>query len=193
MAEMVIFLAILAVIMIAVYSFEANVFIYTNQSGVQITNTWQAEALLKPMTKELRGMVPSATGSYPIASVATSSIAFFVDVNNDGSIEEVRYFLSNGNLYRGVTVPSGSPLSYNLNNETKKVLANGVVSSSTLPLFRYFDGTYEGTSTPLVYPINISSIRYMDINVIIDSDPNRSPVPRTFTSGVSLRNLKNNL
>ena len=191
--ELIIAIGILGLIMVAVYAFEANIFIYTNESGVQITNTWQAEAVLKPMTLELRTMMPSATGSYPILSVGTSTITFFINADNDASIERVRYFLSSSTLYRGQIDPSGSPPVYIQSNEKLKTLANGVLSSSTLSLFQYYDGSYEGTSSPLTYPLNISSIKLVRINVIIDTDPGRTPALKTFTSSVSLRNLKNNL
>ncbi len=193
LAELIIVIGILGIIMVAIYAFEANIFIYTNQSQAQINNTWQAEAVLKPITKELRGMVPSATGSYPIASAGTSSITFFANVDVDSNIEQVRYYLASSTLYRGQTDPTGSPATYNPANEITKILANGVRASSTLPLFQYYDSSYEGTTSPLAYPLNISSIRLINVNIIIDTDLGRSPTPRTFTSSVTLRNLKNNL
>lgn len=192
MVEMMIAVAVIGVIMVAVFAIEANLFIYTNQSQTQINNTWQVEAILKPMTKEIRAMIPSANGSYPIALAGTSSITFFDNVNKDSNIEQIRYFLSGTTLYRGQIVPTGNPPIYNPANETLKILATGVRASTTLPIFRYYDSTYQGTSSPLTYPINISSIRLINITVIIDSDPNRSPVPRIFSSSVSPRNLKNN-
>ncbi|MFA6458828.1 MAG: type II secretion system protein [Candidatus Paceibacterota bacterium] len=193
LAEMLVVIAVIGIVMVAVFAFEANIFIYTNQSQTQITNTWQAEAVLKPMTKELRSMIPSASGSYAIFSAATSSITFFNNVNNDTAIEKVRYFLSSTTLYRGQIIPTGNPPVYNPANETLKILATGVRASSTLPVFRYFDSSYQGTSSPLSYPLSISSVRLINVTIIIDSDPNRSPIPRTFSSSVSLRNLKNNL
>lgn len=192
MVEMMVAVAIIGLIMVAVFAIEANLFVYTNQSQTQINNTWQAEAVLKPMTKELRAMIPSASGSYPIYAAGTSSITFFNNINNDTAIEQVRYFLSGATLYRGQIIPTGNPPVYNPANETLKILATGVRASTTLPVFRYYDSSYQGTSSPLVYPLNISSIRLININIIIDSDPNRSPVPRVFSSSVSLRNLKSN-
>ncbi len=194
LVETIVSIGILMVVMIAVYAFESNVFIYNNQAQNQINNTWQAETILKVIAKELRTMVPSATGSYPIYAATDNSITFFSNVDADSSVEQVRYFFvaASSTLNRGVIDPSGSPLGYT-GGEVRKILADGVRASSTLPFFQYFDSTYEGTTTPIAQPgSNISNIRFIKINLIIDSDPNRSPSPRVFTTGVSLRNLKNN-
>lgn len=193
LAELLIVVGIIMIVMIAVFAFQANIFIYTKESQTRINNTWQAEAVLKPMTKELRTMVPSANGTYPILLATSTAVTFYANIDTDADIEQVRYFYSTTTLYRGLTQPSGNPPVYNAANETLKILATGVRASSTLPVFRYYDSTYQGTSSPLAYPLNVSAIRLININIIIDSDPNRSPIPRVFSSSVSLRNLKNNL
>jgi hypothetical protein len=43
------------------------------------------------------------------------------------------------------------------------------------------------------YPIDIQSIRFVKITVIIDKDPKRSPDAMIVSSQVNLRNLKDNL
>ncbi len=72
-------------------------------------------------------------------------------------------------------------------------MINNVVASSTLPIFQYYPATYDGTGSALSIPVTISSVRLVKITVIIDNDPNRSPVPMIVTSSVTLRNLKDNL
>ncbi len=195
LVELLVAVSIMLIVMIAVYAFETNILMYTDQSQVQINNTWQAEAVLKPITKELRSMIPSATGAYPIAAVSSTSLTFFSNIDSDANIEQVRYFYSatNLNLSRGVVEPSGSPPSYNQSNETVSILANGVRMPTNSSVFEYYDNTYQGTSTPMVLPFSISNIRLIRIYLTIDTDPNRSPVVKTFTSSVSLRNLKSNI
>ncbi|MDE2041100.1 MAG: hypothetical protein KGI59_01800 [Patescibacteria group bacterium] len=195
LAELLASIAVLTVILVAIYAFEANVFVYNNEIQTQITNAWQAESVLSTMAKEIRTMVPSGNGSYPIASVSSTSITFFSNVDSDTAAEEVKYFYSTSTntLYRGVIQPSGNPPVYT-GSETDNVLVNGVRASSTLPLFQYFDGYYEGTSSPLnVGNLSISSIRLVRINLTVDTDVNRSPLPITYTTSVSIRNLKSNL
>jgi hypothetical protein len=50
-----------------------------------------------------------------------------------------------------------------------------------------------GTSSPITQPVTPTDVRLIKINLIIDVDPNRAPVIKTYTSQVSIRNLKDNL
>ncbi len=191
-------IAILVVIMMAVGLFQYDVINYNRSGGVALTNTQEVQAMLKTMTRELRSMESGADGAYPISAAATSTVTFYADVNHDNLKEKIRYYLGTttstlNTVYRGVINPSGSPATYNSSTETRKILVTGVRVSSTTPLFQYFDGMYSGTTTPMTYPLNLTSIRLVKITMPIDTDPNRSPIIRTYTTQAELRNLKDNL
>ena len=72
----------------------------------------QARSGVEDAMKYLREASYGSDGSYPIASVATSSITFYANVNNDTFIEQVTYLLQNGTFYRVVGEPSGNPPTY---------------------------------------------------------------------------------
>jgi prepilin-type N-terminal cleavage/methylation domain-containing protein len=194
LVEIVVSVAIFSLVMAGVFTLITNIFHYNNESQNKINNIWQAESLLRTMTKEFRMMVPSGNGSYPILAASTSSITFFANVNGDSSIEQVHYFFSTttSSLYRGIVRPTGLPAVYNQATETKIVLASGIISSSTLPMFQYYGSSYEGVGSPLSFPVVISDIRLININLIIDSDLRQSPTEKIFSTSVSIRNLKSN-
>lgn len=179
--------------MVAVAAFEYDVLDYNRQSQESLNNITDAENILKFMIKELRTMSPSASGSYPILNAATSTITFYSDVNGDGVNDQVRYYLASTTLYRGVTIPSGTPPVYNSGNETISIIANDVRNSPSFPVFEYFDGNYDGTTAPLSYPLNLAVIRLVKVNLTLDTTPDRSPLPVTYTAQATLRNLKDNL
>lgn len=191
--EVVTSIVVLVSIMIAVSAFQFNVLNYNNSSKVALINTQDAQSLLKVMSRELRSMEPSSNGSYPIAAAATNTVTFFTDLDADGTKEQIRYYIATTSLYRGIIKPTGSPLTYVAGNETRKILATGIRNSSATPMFEYFNSSYAGTTTPLTYPLNIPVIRLVRVSLTIDSDPNKSPVVRTFTTQSALRNLKDNL
>ena len=137
-------------------------------------------------------MQPSANGAYPIASASTSTITFFSDVDADSIEDQVRYYIASTTVYKGVIKPTGSPLTYS-GSETTKILATGIRNSSSTPVFEYYDSNYAGTSSPMTYPLTITSIRLIKINLTIDTDVNKAPIWRTFSTQVGLRNLKDNL
>lgn len=193
LVEVLVSLAILSMFIVAGSTFEKDVFsLNTNlQSGLNAQ--LEGRHVVKIMVSELRRTSTSVTGSYPIELASSTAITFYSDTNNDGVIDRIRYFLSGTVIKKGVTKPTGTPYVYNTANETLTTLVNNVVSSSTLPVFQYFTSSYAGTSSPMTYPVDIPSVRLVRINVIIDNDPNRSPVPIIVTSSVSMRNLKDNL
>jgi hypothetical protein len=61
------------------------------------------------------------------------------------------------------------------------------------PLFTYYDDAYAGSGSPLGSPINVNEVRYVHMTLIVDKDPNRTPLPLRIEGGSSVRNLKDNL
>ena len=193
LVEVLISIAVFVVIMGAVAFFEANVFSYQRSAAGSFTTVQDAQVLLKTMARELRSMSAGNDGSYALFQAATSSVIFFSDLNGDGSTERVRYFLSGASLYKGITHASGTPATYPANAESTSTLVTNVRNASSTPVFEYFDGSYDGTTPALVQPVDVGSVRLIKINITLDADPSRSPAAETYSTQVSLRNLKDNL
>jgi hypothetical protein len=91
-----------------------------------------------------------------------------------------------------VVKPAGAPYQYLDANEKISYEVNDIINTGG-KIFEYYDRNYQGSSTPLSYPINIADIRVLRVIVTIDANPTRAPEPITFESQVSVRNLKDNL
>lgn len=158
-----------------------------------------AELVVNTAVAELRSASQSSIGAYPVEVAASSSLAFYSDIDSDPLKERVHYFLSGRDLWKSVIKPAGQPLTYSTSSqpipaaETLMVVLRNVVASSTVPIFSYYGGTYTGTSTPLFQPVNILNVRHVGIKVIVDSDPLRVPPAIIIGSEVTIRNLKDNL
>ena len=85
-------------------------------------------------------------GSFPIAQAASGNLTFFTTYQTGGTVNRVNYSLSGGSLYKTVTVPSGSPLSYGTG------VTNLVLPSESFPSvsFSYYNGNYTGFSTGVI-------------------------------------------
>jgi prepilin-type N-terminal cleavage/methylation domain-containing protein len=193
LTEVVVTIAIFCSIMIAVSAFQYNIISFNRSSTVSLSNVQESQSLMKIMAKELRAMETGSDGSYPIVSASTSSLIFFADNDGDGLKEKLRYFLATTTLYRGSIKPSGNPVTYNNANESIKVMITGIRNSTSTSIFEYYDGMYAGTTTAMTYPLTITSIRLIKLNLTVDSDPNKSPIPIIFSTQAVLRNLKDNL
>jgi prepilin-type N-terminal cleavage/methylation domain-containing protein len=192
LVEVLIALAIFVAVMGAVGLFEVNIFSYQSSISSSFTTVQDAEIILKTMTREIRMTSPSSDGSYAIQTAATNTIMFFADTDGNGIKERIRYYLVGNKLYRASLVPTGSPFTYT-GTESITTLLNNVRNATSTAVFEYFDGSYDGNEPSLSQPVNVSSVRLVKINITLDTDPNRSPAPRTYTTQVTLRNLKNNL
>ena len=193
LAEIVVVVGIFGIIMVAVSSFQRNVFVYNKFSQDSLLSAQDARNIIRIMVKDIRAASPSNNGSYAIAQSATSTLTFFSDTDGDGSKEQIRYYIATTTLMKGSIKPTGSPATYSSENETFSTLAYSIKNATSTALFEYYNNTYAGTSSPMTQPVNVTNIRLIKINLMIDADPNKSPIPRLYTSQVSLRNLKDNL
>ncbi len=141
--------------------------------------------------KDVRKAEESSLGAFPISLVTSTEFIFYANIDDDTTRERVRYVLQNNLLYRGIIEPSGSPLSY-AQPETMTILARDIVNTEVTPLFSYYDEQFTGTSTPLSFPITLSDVRMVRIQLQIERDLNQSPVPFSVEGLVHIRNLKQN-
>lgn len=186
-------LAVFAAVFVAVAAFQANIFIHQRSVSGSLQTVQDAQIILKTMLAELRSAAPAVNGIYTIATAGTSTLSFFSDPKDTGQTQKITYSLIGNRLYRAVISPSGSPLWYNPATQSTTSLLSSVRNLSSMPVFQYYDENYTGTSSPLAQPVNVSSIHLISVTLSLDIDPNKSPIPRTYTTQISLRNLKTNL
>lgn len=169
--------------------------------NTMISNFYRTNAFLLEQTKavdnahrgvstsfiDLREASYGDDGSYPIQTVSTSSITFFSDVDNDGVVEKIRLYLSNGSFYRGVTESTSTPPTYVGQKESTTTIANYVRNSTSTPIFKYYDtnGFQLSSST-----IPIASIASISISLSIDLNPQRAPDILILQETATLRNIR---
>lgn len=164
------------------YFYKTNAYALEQSIAVMQARRGVGDAMLY-----LREASYGSDGSYPIKSVATSSITFYANTNDDSVIEMVTYSLISGTLYRAVATPVGNPLSYADATIATSTVSLPVTNGTSTPLFRYFNNA----GVELFSPIDISNISSIRTTVVVDVNVNRSPVAFTLSGGATLRNLQN--
>ncbi len=134
----------------------------------------------------LREASYGADGTYPLSSAATSTITFYADVNNDGTVEKITLSYANGTLTETMVKPTGTPPTYSGSGSTY-TLASYLVNSSTTPVFQYVSST---TSLLNTSTMNLTDVYAVITTLKVDVDQNRSPAPYTLTSTAALRILR---
>ena len=193
--EVVIGIAVMIMIGSGIIAFERSVLMNTKVLQGQLNAQQQVRKALASFDSDVRSATASAAGAYAIATTATSTFVFYANVDNDSSIEQVRYFLATSTLRRGVTKPVANV--YSAANEKISVLVNDIANPTSSPLFIYYDTGYDGftssSSDPLPSPVNIPAVRLVKMSLTVNPNGIRAPTMQTYFTLVTLRNLKDNL
>ncbi|MEW6408127.1 MAG: type II secretion system protein [Patescibacteria group bacterium] len=185
-------ISIFSIALVAVFTFISQGLKAQNMNIQQIVAQSNARYALKTINTELRGAQYSEEGDYPIAQAENNNLVFYSDIDSDGQIEKLRYFLEGDELKKEKTEPEGEPPKYYDISKKTTVLAKHIKMNST-PIFKYYEGSYAGTEPSMTPPINLGKIRLIHITLIIDVNPNRTPPPLAIETEIVLRNLKDNL
>lgn len=162
----------------------------TNIVFDQLESQRQGRRVLQDFVTEMRSASYSSIGAFPIEEASSTEVIFYSNINNNGYIERVRYSLSGNKLIKGITEPTSTPLFYNTAYEATSTVVD-ILNNGTSSLFYYYDGNFNGTSTPpLTYPVDLTKIRVVSMNLRIDKSPSTSPVVFIIQGEAELRNLK---
>lgn len=187
LAETLAVIAILSMVGVAlsvsiVQGFRGNAYVFEAASSVDNARRGVTTAL-----QNLREASYAQDGAYPIASAATSTVTFYSDVDQDGPVEKVRMYLTNGTLYRSVTNPTGNPPTYTGQPEVIQTVVGYVRNGTSTPLFTYFDAS----GAQLSAPVDVSKVAFITMSMDVDLNPTRAPNVYTLTGSATLRNLRN--
>lgn len=138
------------------------------------------------MVRTIREAGYASDGAYPIVALATSSITFYAQVNQQSPYtQKVRFFVSGTSLMQGVVEPAGDPPAYT-GTEVVSTLANYVQNQAlATSTFTYYDAA----GAQMTDLSRIGSVRFVRANVIVDVNPNDQPTQLTLRSSTALRNL----
>ena len=195
MIELIIGISLLLMIGVAIWTFQKDIFSLNSTISDSVVAQDDVRRIFKTITSEIRSASASSIGGYSIDSATSTSFIFYSDINDNGIKERIRYFLDGNTLKKGIVEPSGNPIIYNLANEKISEIVHNIrnIDNNTAPIFSYYDTNYDGSTPPLADPVNILAIRLVKITVIVDQDTSKLPSAVTFTTQVSIRNLKDNL
>lgn len=169
------------------YSWKANKIIWE-----QLSTQNEGRKVVQDFVNELRSATYSSIGAYPLATVSSTEIVFYSNIDTDSLRERVRYFLVANTLKKGVIKPGGTPLVYNTSTESISDVVHDVYNTTT-PIFYYYNQNYGYTSsTPLSQPVSITAVRMVGMTLDLEEDPTVSPAPFHIETKVEIRNLKSN-
>jgi hypothetical protein len=182
-------IAIMAIAIVSTLALDVTGFGTT--LGSRLEQEMELEPVLRQIVTEIRSMQPADNGSYPIAQAEAQTLTFYTDVDNDGKIERVRYFLDGTTLKKGIIEPTNTlPVTYPPANEVVTEVVHYLVPGT---IFTYFPEGYPPSLTPMAAPVNIANIRLITVTGTIDRDVNAEPGPTTLSISATIRNLRGDI
>lgn len=188
--EMIVTISVTTIIFGAIVS--SVIYFYRTNSNVmeQSLHVNSARRGIEMTVRDIREAAYGDDGSFPIIAMGANSFSFFSDIDRDSLTERIRYSLSGTNLLKGVTNPSGSPLSYPLSDDETLIVSDAVRNDEEdIAIFRYYDNT----GVEITDYTQVSDVAFVTVTLIININPIRKPDEFTLRSSATLRNLKVNL
>ena len=158
----------------------------------QLQGQTDGRRAVKEVVDIVRKAEESSIGGYPIVLAEDTELILYANVDNDSYREKVRFWLNDTVLKRGITKPSGDPLGYDGIENVVEIAHYIVNNIQGTPLFMYYGEDFTGSQDALLTPADAGSIRVVKIQLEIEKDADKTPVPLHVESVVSVRNLKTN-
>lgn len=188
LVEILIVAALLLLIIGGVVSWQNGLFAQNRQINLALAKESEARAVFRDLINGLRSARSAATGAYPLALTASTTLVFYSDLDHNGLVERYRYFLTGTTLKRGKLNPSGNPPSYNELDEQVVEMVHSLtnsISSSPVPLFNYYDNHSPLTDPPLIEPVAPNTVRLVRIIMLIGGN--------RYESQATIRSVRDNL
>lgn len=171
---------------------SAIVFFYrTNSSAIeQSVAVDTARRGVDNMVKDIREATYSEEGAFPLVSFGPNTFTFYSDIDSDPQIEQVSYSLSSQQFQREVVKTTGSPPVYDPATAEVTLVADDVRNiEDSVEIFTFYDAS----GNLVTDSSDIKDIRFVNVNLVVNINPNRLPNEFTLHSSATLRNLKTNL
>ena len=158
----------------------------------QLQGQTDGRRAVQEATDIIRKAEESSVGGFPIVLAENNELILYANVDADSYREKIRFWLDGTTLKRGITKPSGNPLNYSGEEDIVEIAHYIVNIAKNTPLFFYYDENYTGSESHLETPAEVADIRIVKIQLEIEKDPEKTPVPLQVESMAQIRNLKNN-
>ncbi len=192
LVETIVVVSLYTMMTLVIYTSIFNLYQANGYTIAQSYEIDQARRGLQNWLSDAREMAYSDTGTFPIAVIQPHRFGFYTNTDQDLSVEYVEYVLTGTTIYKNIYEASGTPPVYNLVTPDRveilsEYVQNIVQGTST---FLYFDSAGAALTPPSAL---LTDVRYIDTKIIVNIDPVRSPGEFLLRSGVTPRNLKDNL
>ncbi len=192
LVEVIVVIALNTMLMLVISTSIASLYRMNSYSFAQANEIEASRRAVGVWVRDAREMTYAANGAYPVAVLEDYRLGFYSDIDRDAFVEYVEYVLASTTLTKRTYNPVGYPPTYSTTTpdliETLSEFVQNIDQNQ--PVFTYFDvdGVELSTSSPM-----LSDVRYVQLRIIVNIDPLRSPGEFLLRGSATPRNLKDNL
>lgn len=168
------------------YYFKNSSFLYNQTQTLD-----QARNSLRQLVLYLRSARTSQEGAYLLVIAEDQRIAFYSDINRNGQVDYVEYYLDGQVIYQRVIPPQGPTDNLYDPANAKIYQLSEFVVNDTRPIFYYYNSSYPADSEPLEPQSRLLNTRVIEVRVFTNSSP-QTQSEYLLSTQVMLRNLKRN-
>jgi len=190
--ELLVALGIFLLLIVPISAILIDGFKYNSVVWDQLEAQNDGRRALREMVDVIRKAENSSLGGFPIVSASSNDLTVYANVDDDSYKEKIRFWLDGTVLKKNVIKPSGSPLSYSGVGTTTELSHYVVNIAKNISLFTYYDTDYTGTQSALSVPAEATLVRVVKVDLELEKNPDKTPVPLRVESMVQVRNLKSN-
>lgn len=191
LVETVVAISIYTILVLAITSSTATFYRYNSYALEQANEIDNARRGVTQWNRDAKEMATGEDGTWPMAIIGEHRLGYYSDIDRDDSVEYVEYVLASTTLRKFIYNPTGSPATYDLTTpDSEEILSEYVrnINQATSTFFYYDNnGTQLASTSPLL------DVRYIQMQVIVNIDPDRNPGEFMLRSSLAPRNLKDNL
>lgn len=198
--EMIVTIAIVSIVMVGSSLFLIRMWRLHGFTIETAIASMTAQRGVSEAVESIRRARPAQNGAFPIAKATEDEFVFYNDVDHDGDVERVRYFVSGGRFRQGVAQPivaSDGVVTYPDADDAVRNVADYVVNETTgTPTFTYYDAhayilSYGNLSAipALSSPAPLEQINMVKILLYVNPDAVRAPNHVRIQSFVAIRNF----
>lgn len=185
--ETTVFVFVFVVLIIAIVSSTRYAYRGERFAFEQADATRSARSGIERAVRDIREASYADDGAYPIIEIATSTMSFYSDADNDGKVERIRYFLDGTNFRKGVIISSGDPPAYAVLSESVSLVSDNVRNAVIgTPTFTYYD---KGGALMSDYT-KIGDVGFVLVRMVVNVHPERTPEDYELRSSAALRNVR---
>jgi prepilin-type N-terminal cleavage/methylation domain-containing protein len=192
LVETIVVIALFSVLLIAITYAIAQMYKLNSATLEQANEIDFARRGLFTLVRDTREMTLGANGAYPLVRAENHRIGFYSDIDRDLSVEYVEYVLATTTIRKFTYEATGTPAVYATNTPARTEILSEYIQNllQGQVTFRYYNEAGALIASPQA---QISDIRYIRMNVIVNIDPARSPGEFMLQGSAAPRNLKENL